>query len=221
MRNRLLILFTLFICNSSFGQEKSIWAIEAHAGFPINLPTPLTITQNGYEDIKLTANYYSQPFVPPIFWVYRISKWKNNKAWELEMMHQKLYLENNPPEVQDFSITHGYNLLMANRAVKTQLLNKEFVYRLGAGIVIAHAEGIVRNKPMPQHSSFLKTSYYLAGPVINLALAKQFKISNRFHFNLESKFNGSYAIVPIADGKAYVWHAAFEFIGGLGVNLNK
>jgi len=114
-----LLIFLTPYCISA--QEKSSWNVEFHGGIPINLPLPLTIKQNNQPDIKLTAQFDSEPFVPPIYWVFRISKWKNNKAWEFEMMHQKLYLKNTTPEVQYFSITHGYNQLMVNRAFKFNL----------------------------------------------------------------------------------------------------
>ena len=203
-------------------QEKSNWTVEAHGGIPFNISLPLTIHQNGYEDLKFTAHFNSEPFTPPIFWVYRFSKWKNDKAWEFEMMHQKLYLKNPPKEIQYFSITHGYNQLMFNRAVKFSLFNKtEFIYRIGAGFVLAHAENMVRGKELDQNQSFRNKGYYIGGPVINLALAKQFKISSRFYFNTEIKNNTSFAKIPVVDGHAFVWHSAFELIGGLGIYILK
>jgi len=216
----LIIFFISF--SVLYAQEKSHWAIEAHGGFPLNIPLPLTIKQNNQPDIKLTAHFNSEPFTPPVYWVYRVSKWKNEKAWEFEMMHQKLYLKNLPEEVQYFNITHGYNQLMFNRAVKFNIAQKhQFIYRIGAGFVLAHAENMVRGKELDQQQSFLDMGYYVGGPVINLALAKQFSINNRFYLNTEAKFNGSFAKVPIVDGHAIVYHAAFELITGLGFYIVK
>lgn len=217
---KIAISILLFLSSSVLlSQEKSNWTIEAHGGFPINIPLPLTIKQSNYSDINLTAHFYSEPFTPPVFWVYRISKWKNDKAWELEMIHQKLYLKNTTPEIDYFSITHGYNMLMINRGFKFNMFNeKKFIARLGVGFVIPHAENKIRGKELPQGDSYF-SGYTIGGPVINIALAKQFKLSNRFYFNTEVKNNTSYAVVPIVDGKAYVWHSAIEIIGGLGVYI--
>ncbi|HRN42361.1 MAG TPA: hypothetical protein PK649_09855 [Vicingus sp.] len=213
------IVFILFI-SYTFGQEKSNWSVEAHGGFPINIPLPLTIKQSGEPTIKLTAHFYSEPFVPPVYWVYRFSKWKNNKAWEFEMMHQKLYLKNTPPEVEYFSITHGFNLLMINRAYKFDLFkDKEFIFRIGGGIVYAHPENSIRGKELNQKQSYYNLGYYISGPTINIALAKQFPIYQRFYLNTEVKHNTSYAKVPVVDGHATVWHSAFEFIAGLGIYI--
>lgn len=217
----ILYILLFFYANLILAQEKSNWTIEAHGGFPINIPLPLTIKQNGQDDLKFTAHFNSEPFSPPIYWVYRVSKWKNDKAWEFEMMHQKLYLKNPPKEIQYFSITHGYNQLMFNRAVKFNLFNeKEFIYRIGAGFVLAHAENMVRGKELYQGEGYF-SGYYISGPTLNFSFAKQFKISSRFYFNTEIKNNTSFAKIPVVDGHAFVWHSAFEIIGGLGIYILK
>lgn len=214
-----LSFVSILISSFLFAQDKNVWNVEAHGGFPINIPLPLTIKQSNYADINFTAQFYSEPFTPPVFWVYRISKWKNDKAWELEMIHQKLYLKNTAPEIDYFSITHGYNMLMVNRGFKFNLFNEQkFIARFGAGLVIPHAENKIRGKELPQGDSYF-SGYTIGGPVINIALAKQFKLSNRFYLNTEIKNNTSYAVVPIVDGRAYVWHSAIEFIGGIGFSI--
>jgi hypothetical protein len=214
---RLLIIFSLLSCGITSAQEKSSWSLDVHGGAPFNFNLPLTIKQTGYPDIKLNAQYYSEPFKMPIFWVFRISKWKNNKAWEIEMMHQKLYLKNTPPEVQYFNITHGFNQIIVSRSVKFNFLKKhEFIYKGGAGIVLAHAENKIRNKELNQQQSFFNWGYYVAGPSFNISLAKQLPLNKRLYFNAETKFNISYANVPIVEGHALVWHSAVELIFGLG-----
>lgn len=218
MKNLVVIL--LFIPVLIFSQEKSKWEIEFNAGAPVNLNLPLTISQEGFEDIKLTAKFRSEPFNLPIYWVLRVSKWKKNKAWEFEMIHQKLYLENTPSEIEYFSITHGFNMIFINRAFGIKLFNREgFIARVGTGVVFAHAENKVRGKEFDQEQSFFGWGYYLTFPNINLALSKRVKFSDLFYANLEVKNNTSYAEVPVVDGKAKLWHSSFAFVFGLGVRL--
>lgn len=206
----------------SFSQEKSEWSVEANFGFPVNINHPITIKQQGYKDLNFTAKFYSEPFKQPFFYVYRFTKWKNDKAWEIEMMHQKLYLSNPPEEVQYFNITHGFNLIVLSRSIKFKMLQKhDFIFKFGTGIVLAHAENMVRYKEFDQNQSFYNLGYYVTGPVLNLALAKKFQLSNRFYFNAETKFNTSYADIPIVDGNATLWHSAFSFIGGIGYSFVK
>jgi hypothetical protein len=222
MKVELFAIFFLLSISIVTAQDKSKWSFEVHGGAPLNIPLPLTIEQNGSPIIKLNAQYYSEPFKMPVFWIFRISKWKNNKAWELEFKHQKLYLKNTPEEVQYFNITHGFNQLTINRARKFNWIkNSPFIIRNGIGIVLAHPESEIRGKEFDQQQSFLELGYYIAGPTINVALAKQFPLSNRLYFNAETKLSLSYARLPVVDGHALVWHSAMEFVFGLGYNFIK
>lgn len=203
-------------------QEKSEWSFEVNGGFPINFNHPITIKQQGYQDLNFTAKFYSEPFKQPFFYVYRISKWRNDKGWQLEMMHQKLYLKNPPKEVQYFSITHGYNIIMLNRAFKINIFNeKDFIIGVGTGIVLAHAENMVRGKEFDQQQSFNNLGYYLTGPVFNASIAKKIQLGNRFYCNIETKFNTSYAKVPVVDGEATLWHSSIAIFGGVGYSFLK
>ncbi len=214
------LIILLVIPVALHAQEKNKWHIEFNGGVPYNINLPLTIEQNNQPTLKLTANFDSEPFVTPVYWVFRVAKWKNNKAWEFEMIHQKLYLQNPPPEVQYFSITHGFNMTFVNRAFKIKLFNKDgFIFRVGTGIVLAHAENMVRGKEFDQKQSFGDLGYYITYPNINLGLAKEIKLTKFAYLNIEAKHNTSYAKVPIVDGNAKLWHSNFALVVGAGIEF--
>ncbi len=217
-----LVVILLILSSSLHAQEeeKSKWRIEFNGGVPYNINLPLTIEQEGHPDINLTANFDSEPFVPPIYWVFRVIKWKNDKAWEFEMIHQKLYLENKPPEIQYFAISHGFNMTFINRTFRVKIFNTEgFIIRIGTGIVLAHAENQVRGKEFDQKQSFGDLGYYITYPNINLGLSKEFTITKSLYLNLEAKHNTSYGEVPVVDGKAKLWHSNFALVVGAGVEF--
>jgi hypothetical protein len=191
--------------------------IEGFIGFPYNLPLPLTISQSGEPDIKLTANFDSKPFEIPIYWVWRISYWNGEASWELEAIHHKLFLKNNPGEVREFSISHGLNLITINRGWQFQ----DFILRGGVGIVVAHPESIVRDKKFSESSGIFNWGYYVSGPTLNLAVAKDFIIVNSFFAICEIKTNFSFASVPIYNGNADLYNIAFQLNFGLGYSLFK
>ena len=99
---------------------------------PYNVPLPLTISQVGEQDISLTAHYRSDPFEIPIYWNWRISYWDDNHAFEIEATHHKIFLKNTTPEIQEFSISHGFNTITFNYAWK----DYGFVFRAGFGLVL-------------------------------------------------------------------------------------
>ncbi len=217
MSRGLLLITLLTFCHICCSQETSNWSLEFHTGVPLNIPLPLTIKQEGYADIKLSGNYYSEPLTPPIFWVLRLGKWKNGNAWECELKHQKLYLNNPPDEIEYFNVTHGYNQITINRVIKLNWTEKHpFLWRTGAGIVLAHPESTIRGIRFDSKQSFFNKGYYIAGPAINTSLSQHLKVSERFYIDIESKFVLCYADVPIANGNAIVWHSSFELIFGLG-----
>lgn len=198
-------------------QHRNELRIEGFIGFPYNLPSPLIIKQRGEPNINLTADFASKPFEVPIYWAWRISYWKNKRSWELEAIHHKIFLQNNPPEVQNFSISHGLNLIVINRGWQFP----SFIFRAGGGIVLAHPESVVRNKKFPENRGIFKWGYYISGPVVNLSIAKDFKIINRFYVICEMKVDLSYASVPIYDGNAILFNTAFQLNFGFGYNFLK
>lgn len=60
---------------------------------------PLTITQNSYPNINITAKYYTEPFTSPYYWVIKLALITGNKAWGFEAVHHKHYLKNKPNNV--------------------------------------------------------------------------------------------------------------------------
>ena len=196
-------------------RKRSVLRVEGFTGFPYNLSLPLTIKQSGEPDINLTADFASKPFEIPIYWAWRISYWKGNCSWELEAVHHKLFLKNNPLEVQDFSISHGLNLITINRGWQFSY----FILRVGAGVVIAHPESIIRNKKSPENGGIFNWGYYLAGPAINIAAAKEFKIIKRLYAICELKLSSSFSHVPIYNGSADLFNIAVQINFGLGFSL--
>ncbi len=190
------------------------WIVEWLGGFVYNFKTPLVIRQSGYEDIKLNAQYRTKPLGLPIYYALRIARGKEN-YWELELIHHKLFLKNKPNAVQDFSITHGYNLLVINRAWKYQ----KILFRLGAGVVIAHPETTIRNKKYSEKKGIFNRGYYIAGPVIQVALEKRFNLYKKLFAIIEGKFTSSFSRIPIRDGNADVLNLAFHGLLGLSYHF--
>lgn len=222
MKHPLYFLLLIILITLNANAQKSQWGFELHGGLPYNVPLPLTITQQNEPTIHFNAKYSSQPMTPPVYWVWRFSKWKNGKGWELEAIHHKLYLDNIPDEIQEFTITHGYNIVTVNRSFEKLLFQKHsYILRLGAGIVLAHPENEVRNQKLYPHDGLFELGYYISGPVLNLTVGKRFYFCNRAFLNTELKFNPSYSRVPIVSGHADVWNMAFAFVFGLGFDFIK
>ena len=188
------------------------WTVEFFIGIPFHFPAPLVIRQSDHPDTRISARYEAKPFVRPIYYGWRIGNWRNDQGWELELIHDKLYLANKPEDVQEFSISHGFNLLTLNR-VRERGGGEE---RLGAGIVITHPESTVREKRFPEEGGIGNSGYFLSGPTAQVSAGKRFRIRDDFFAPLEGKFSASFARVPIADGEADVTNLSIHGVLGLG-----
>ena len=216
-----IITFSFTISALSIAQ-KATWSFELHGGVLYNIPASLIIKQKNEETLRFNAQYSSEPMNSPYYWVWRISRWQNNRSWEFEAIHHKLYLDNIPPEIQEFSISHGYNLLTINRSFKKLLFQKHsYILRLGAGAVLSHPENKIRDKELYPHGGLFELGYYFTGPVLNISAAKRFYIINRLFVNTEIKFNPSVSWVPIEDGHSRVWNLPVAFVFGLGIDFIK
>ncbi len=192
--------------------SNATWTFVFFGGSAYNFETPLTICQSGHNNIGLNARYETKPFELPIYYGLRIARWKESCAWELELIHHKLHLKNRPPEVQNFSITHGYNLLTVNWARK----HKGFISHLGAGVVITHPETTVRKKRYSEKVGLLNRGYYISGPTMQVAVEKRLYSWKRLFATIEGKLTGSYARIPIHDGSADVPNVVIHGLFGLG-----
>jgi len=211
------LLLVLGIPLGAVAQTKAqnIWAFEILSGAIASVPTPLRIRQLGEEDIRLMAKYEMRPLAPPFYYVLRIARRKSNRAWELELIHLKLYLKNGPAEVQFFAISHGYNHLSINWAQR----RKGLVLRLGAGIVFAHPENKVRGKKLPENGGIFGLGQYLSGPGLQAAIGKELYFWKSLSITAEGKITLSFARIPIQDGRANMANLTFHGIIGLRYSL--
>lgn len=193
------------------------WGFDFHLGWAGNLPLPLTIRQADYPDIRIRrANFYSEPFVLPYYWDWRLKKRIGKFSFEFEAIHHKLYLKNKPPEVQRFGISHGFNVLTLNYVRHFSF----FSWRNGLGSVLLHPESTVRNKVWPEGPGFDIKGYRLRGLVYNTGISKQIPIiRKRLYLSTELKATFARATMPIAEGDATVNNIALQAIAGMGVNF--
>jgi hypothetical protein len=209
----ILIFLGIFVNQTAW----SIWSFELGSGVPYNFHTPLKIKQANEPDIDMTAHYDTFPFDSPYYYDLRIGKWTNDSAWEFEDIHHKVYLSNTNNDVRHFSISHGYNLFYLDHAQK---LKYGFIWRLGAGVVVAHPESDIRGQEFDEGGGTLNNGgYYLAGPSAMTALGHRFFITDSLFVQLEGKLTASYAWVKVSDGMAQAPNIALHGNFGIGYNF--
>jgi hypothetical protein len=197
----------LFTCVSAIPAQS--WRVQAGLGNVYNFRTPLTIHQNGYPRIRFDARYATRGFEKPFYWAVRVDRLIGGARWGVELVHDKLYLQNRPPEVERFNITHGFNIVSLFRTSAGDGLG----YRVGIGAFLAHAENTVRGQALAETGGV--RGYHLTGPVAQASV-----VANRTLFGgtgvfAEARLLGGRARVPVHDGDARFWAIGAHFSAGL------
>jgi hypothetical protein len=209
------IAVTLLLISSHPARAQHRFTFQVFGGGAWNASTPLTIRQQGRPDVEISADWETKPFVQPLYWAVRASLEGRSGAWELQLLHDKLHLAHEPPEVGAFEITHGFNLVTLGRSFP---LSKGFTARAGAGVVLAHAESTVRGEH-EGNAGNLGGGYELTGPVFLAGAGWQLPLSRYLFVSAESLVTAAHARVPVARGDATFWNVALHGLIGLGVRF--
>ncbi len=187
--------------------------LEAHLGAAWNPPVPLTVRQDGQPDLSFTARYETRPFVPPMYYVYRLMLLdEGGTGWTLDLVHHKLRLRAAPSEIAEFSVSHGYNLLLLSRRHEA----RRWHWALGAGAVVAHPEGTVRGRKLDETRGLFRDGFYVSGAAVGAYVGRRLPLGAGVHATAEARATLAWARVPVADGDADAPDAALHVALGLG-----
>jgi hypothetical protein len=199
----------LALASTAVSLHGQTWRIELGLGTVHNFRTPLTIEQNGFPRIRIDAQYATRGFEVPFYYAVRVERSGSNALWGIEFIHDKIYLENRPPEVQRFDATHGFNILSLVRSSPGDGLR----YRLGVGVLLAHVENEIRGQRLSEDEGV--RGYHLTGPIAQAGLVWGTRITGNTGVYVDAKLLGGRARFPVAGGHARFFHAGAHFSAGL------
>lgn len=184
--------------------------MELALGGARSLASTLRLEQGG-TFIHREAEWSTRSFEAPLYYALRLARMDDSGGWALRFVHHKVHLESPPPEIERFSVSHGYNLLTLERAFPLS----GFEVWAGAGFVIAHPETSVRGGTQSQAGGAFSGGYQLTGPTGAIGVARRLELGRRLALVPELRFTLSRAHVSIAGGQASVPNAAFHLTLGL------
>lgn len=188
------------------------WTVALFSGAVANIPIALRVEQEGEPASRLTARYVTRPLHAPPYYGARVAYGTRRLAWELEVIHDKLYLDNPTRDVPHLEATHGYNYVLVGRSIRRGMLQ----WRAGAGAVLLHLEGTARGRPIRTGRGFLGTSYLLAAPAAQLGVGRPIIVGRHVVLIPEIKATGAYARVDVEGGRVTIPHVALHFVVGVG-----
>ena len=210
------------------------WRTAAYLGSAASHKSRLRIEQpaRGTSLELRGVSWEGRSFEPSLYYGYRLGYFFGPVGLEAEFIHQKIYarpdrlvqaqgtLHGRPVEgrvpmytlVEQFSISHGLNMLLANLAWERRLAERTFLQlRLGAGPTIPHPESSIRGES--------RQGYELGRPAIQGAAALEFRLWRGLHALGEYKFTRSRQRVEVVAGRAETLVRSHHAVFGLGLRF--
>lgn len=206
---RTTVAAAVLLCLTRAAPAAAALELRLSGGGAYNLPAPLYIRQDGAAVLDGWARYDTRAFREPLYWAARAGWWREGRAWEVEIIHQKIYLTGKPPDVQEFSVSHGFNLVLVNRAWRPG----PWSWRAGGGLVAAHPESRIRGRRFEGGGL---DGYHLAGPAAQASIDRRFSLGRRLFLAVEAKATVAWARVPVSGGHARLWNPALHGLLGMG-----
>lgn len=185
------------------------FAVQFLGGGAASLPATLAVSQDGEPDIEHTVTFRTKPFERPIYWALRAALEDPAGAWELQLLHHKLYLDDPPAGIDRFEVTHGFNLVTFGRAFS---LGRGFAARVAAGAAVTHTEASVRG-------AWSEEGYEISGPAFLGGAGWRLPLGRFVFVSVEAAVTAAHARVSVARGHASLWNVAAHGLVGLGVRF--
>jgi hypothetical protein len=186
------------------------WRLELRGGGSHAFDAPLGVEQDGQPPLDLDASWDARPFETPLYYAWRVARFRRGAAWAVGLVHHKRYLAEPTAEVESFSVSHGYNLLTLERGWP---LGGVTVWT-AAGVVVAHPESTVRGRVFEEEGGVFG-GYYVTGPSLGLGAERRLPLTRRLELTLEGRFALSWADVPVAGGSASVPDRSLHLLVGV------
>ena len=207
------ILLACFIMNT-FATGTDGWMLHSNWGFNHAFDSVLSVNTTD-KDIVHQARWDGKSFIDSPYYTIRIEHWSGDKVSGWEWVHYKMYLDNNPSDIQSFSISDGYNMLFYNIGHRSKT---NWIRKVGAGIIMAHPDVTLLNRERFWNKGGLSGAY-LAGVAVQTSLETWVHQTDRHVFSIEGKLSAGYARIPISKNTAEfadVPHIAFHLTFGMG-----
>lgn len=204
------ILLALAILSSPASAGDTGWSAEFLLGGAWNAGSEVTIAQSGQPDLVFDTDFATDPFAQPLYWALRFNHHRPGRIWSLELHHHKLIMQDPPPEVADFSITHGTNIVSVQHA----WLRPGWRFMALAGVVVAHPENTVRGLKLPEEGGLFGAGYQVTGPALGAGAGTHLELTDWLDLTAEARLVVAWIRVDVVDGRASFTNVAAHLLLG-------
>jgi hypothetical protein len=126
----------LVLVGQQAAADDAHWSFEALVGDAYSFDSRTRVRHEALGRSSVNGDYETRGLEGPLHYAWRIGRWQDDKGWELQLLHHKLYLQHPPSPIEALSVSHGFNIATINRAFGFD----GWRARVGVGPVITHAE---------------------------------------------------------------------------------
>lgn len=150
--------------------QASNWVFEVLIGDAYNFESPSHVTQSGVDVARFDGDYETRGLEGPLHYAWRIGRWQDDSAWELQLLHHKIYLRHPSAPIEALSISHGFNIITLNRAMRLG----SWRTRVGVGPVVTHVEARIAG-------TAYDGPYELAGAAVLMGVGRELQITKHLY----------------------------------------
>lgn len=201
------------------GARAADYTLEFSLGNAWSLEQPVSIRLDNGSSVDFDAKYETRGFDDPPYYSLRFGRWQKQRAWEVELIHHKLYVNDAdlPGDVQKFEITDGFNILTVNHVWDLDVVN----LRLGLGTVVAHPDITVQGQSTYERGggaipAFWSDGYQWGGYAVQLGLQKRYFLDKSSFISLESKLLHAETNIDLVNGSVDVKDQSLHLLFGYG-----
>jgi hypothetical protein len=165
-----IALMLVCVLEPAHAAADATWSVELLLGDAYNADSSTRIEQGALGRQAISGDYETRGLEGPFHYAWRISRWQESGAWELQLLHHKLFLKNRPEGVDSLSVSHGFNIVSINRAFESG----GWRLRAGVGPVITHAEANIAG-------TGYDGPYELAGAAVLVGAGRTLKLGSHFY----------------------------------------
>jgi hypothetical protein len=153
------------------------WSVEALIGDAHNFESPTRIEHPAVPAASFDGRYTTRGLEGPLHYTFRASRLLERGAWEIQLLHHKLYLRDAPPGVEALSVSHGFNVVTLNRAFEVD----HWRLRIGLGPVITHPEARI-------DGGSYDGPYELSGAAALIGVGRSMALTEAWSLGIEASF---------------------------------
>jgi hypothetical protein len=183
MFHSLALLTLCLIAGAALGAGNDAqWSLDVLIGDAYNADSHTRIKHHELGDFSFDGDYETHGFESPLHYAWRIARRDDDGAWELQLLHHKIFLQNRPSGVDALSVSHGFNIVTINRAVE----HRGWHLRAGLGPVITHTEARILG-------ASYDGPYEIAGAAALIGVGREVELGA--HFYLLGEVSGTYGYI--------------------------